>query len=178
MRAASSLPPCGIIERSMRTWQHRKGNLRAQAWIFLVFVCIAGLHVESFSTTLHQHMYFCMFLCRSFFQHIVHDVGVLILLLLEGSVDPVKLPGCPRQRFYRKLEYFPSGRLKTHRKVQTKGTLEFSLRGSAMLFSKALVCAAQGYAADGATLRLYSQGCTAEATQARILSISLFGSRA
>ena len=33
MPFASTLAPCGIIERSRGTWEHKKGDFAVQAWI-------------------------------------------------------------------------------------------------------------------------------------------------
>ena len=58
---ASTLAPWGIMERSRGTWGLKKGNLGAQAWLFIDFGLISGPHFESFSDSLDENM--CFFQC-------------------------------------------------------------------------------------------------------------------
>ena len=48
MPDASTFAPCGIIERSRGTWEHKKGDFAVQAWISVDFLGISGPHFDSF----------------------------------------------------------------------------------------------------------------------------------
>ena len=52
MPGASTLAPWGTMGRSRGTWEHKKGDLGVQAWIFIDFEWISGPHFASFSGTL------------------------------------------------------------------------------------------------------------------------------
>ena len=60
---ASTFAPWGTMGRSRGTWEHKKGDLGVQAWIFIDFGWISGPHFESFSGSLDQHLCFvsCLF---------------------------------------------------------------------------------------------------------------------
>ena len=53
---ASTFAPWGNMGRSRGTWEHKKGDLGVQAWIWISidFGLILGPHFESFSGTLDQ----------------------------------------------------------------------------------------------------------------------------
>ena len=48
MPVASTLAPCGIIERSRGTWEHKKGDFAIQAWTPVAFGWISGPYFDSF----------------------------------------------------------------------------------------------------------------------------------
>ena len=47
MPVASTLAPCGIIERSRRTWEHKKGDFAVQAWTSPGFGWVSVQHFDS-----------------------------------------------------------------------------------------------------------------------------------
>ena len=47
-RGASTLAPWGTMGRSRDTWEHKKGDLGVQAWIFIDFGTISGPHFGSY----------------------------------------------------------------------------------------------------------------------------------
>ena len=51
----------GTMGRSRGAWEHKKGHLGMQAWIFIDFERISGAHFESFSDTSAPNM--CLFSC-------------------------------------------------------------------------------------------------------------------
>jgi hypothetical protein len=52
MPGASTLAPWKTMGRSRDTWEHKKGDVGVQAWIFIDFGQISESHFESFSSTL------------------------------------------------------------------------------------------------------------------------------
>ena len=68
MPGASTLAPWGTMGRSRGTWEHKKGDLGVQAWIFIDFGLISGFHFESFSGPLDQNRcVFFMLVSKSLF---------------------------------------------------------------------------------------------------------------
>ena len=58
MPGASTLALWGTMGRSRGTWEQKKGDLGVQAWIFIDFEWISGLHFENFSGTLEENRCF------------------------------------------------------------------------------------------------------------------------
>ena len=56
--AASTLASWGALGRSRSTWEHKRGDLGVQAWIFIDFGLISGVHFESFTVPLDQNNIF------------------------------------------------------------------------------------------------------------------------
>ena len=54
MPGASILAPLGTMGRSRGTWEHKKGDLGVQAWVFIDFMSISGACFESFLGTLDE----------------------------------------------------------------------------------------------------------------------------
>ena len=67
MPVASTLAPWGTIVRSRGTWEHEKGNLGVQAWIFVDFGSTSGLYFESFGLPWSNICAFFMLVARSRF---------------------------------------------------------------------------------------------------------------
>ena len=59
---ASTFAPWATMGRSRGPWEHKKGDLGVQAWIFIDFGLTLGSHFESFSGLLDQNRCFCFML--------------------------------------------------------------------------------------------------------------------
>ena len=69
MLGGSTLASWGTLGRSWGIGEHKKGHFEVQAWIFIDFWCILGLHFERFAGALDQQCVFCYACFQAYFSN-------------------------------------------------------------------------------------------------------------